>query len=114
MRCWILIQIWTFFALQTPQDALGLSFVGCRRVITHTARDNQPEWIAAGSAAGHFPLSMGYIRTSGSTTAKLHADLDDAAILRAGGIRQAIHFSWKKNAQPYLDPMMPLLPRAAD
>jgi hypothetical protein len=56
MRYWILIQIWTFFALQTPQDALGLSFVGCLRVSTHAARDNQPEWIAAGSAAGHFPL----------------------------------------------------------
>jgi hypothetical protein len=27
---------------------------------THAARDNQPEWIAAGTAAGHFPLSMGY------------------------------------------------------
>lgn len=37
--------------MQTPQDALGLSFVGCRRVSTHAARDNQPEWIAAGSAA---------------------------------------------------------------
>jgi hypothetical protein len=49
-----LIQVWTFFALQTPQDALGLSFFGCRRVSTHAARDNQPEWIAAESAAEHF------------------------------------------------------------
>jgi hypothetical protein len=53
MRCWILIQIWTFFALQTPQNALRLSFVGCHRVSTHAARDNQPQWIAAGSAAGY-------------------------------------------------------------
>ena len=52
----MLIQIWTFFALQTPQDALGLSFVGCRRVSTHAAKDNQPEWIAARSAAGYFLL----------------------------------------------------------
>jgi hypothetical protein len=51
MRCWILIQIWTLFALQTPQDALGSSFVGYRRVSTLAAKDNQPEWIAAGSAA---------------------------------------------------------------
>jgi hypothetical protein len=42
MRCWLLIQVWTFFALQSP-----LNFGGCRRVSTHAARDNQPEWIAA-------------------------------------------------------------------
>jgi hypothetical protein len=33
--------------------------------------------------------------------------------LRAGGFRQAIRFSWKQSAQPYRDPVMSLLPRAA-
>jgi hypothetical protein len=48
------------FRIANSARRARLEFRHCRRVSTHAARDNQPEWIAAGTAAGHFPLSMGY------------------------------------------------------
>jgi hypothetical protein len=74
MRCWILIQIWTIFALQTPQDALDLSFVGCRRVSTHAARDNQPAWIAAGSVALAFVAPAARLFAGGKSQRAVVAD----------------------------------------